>query len=422
MIASLAFAQQPEAPPWESEIRGAARSALEESLVPGLVLVVAEGGQIIISEALGEASIVGPTPMSRNTMLRMGALGDLGINLALLRLSDMGKLDLDAPIGQYADVHPALGRVTANQLIGHTAGLRANHFTQPLWEDADLSRAVHSWDEGIFVAVPGETYSHSHYSIARGGYLVEALAGKPFTEAMREMIWGPMGAAAATVRIRDLLTLPLGQGHWIRDDETQVIEPFGMGFIGWPNSLFASLGDLEGIALALAEPANGSRVRGGSEGKTIWTASTSWAGVTFRAVVDIERRFCALIADNGWGSDRVAARLSQTIRQVALGQQPPPPRPEIAWSTVSPSAHEQLIGVYENETVIQIALRDGKLVLESGPSEKEIMQGEENLFRAPIMIVPDLPAWPQTFSVEASSDGRARLLRIGSRVWARRLP
>jgi CubicO group peptidase (beta-lactamase class C family) len=422
LAASLATAQEPETPPWESEIRDAAQSALMDSDVPGLLVVVVDRGQIVISEALGKASIVGPTPMSRKTVLRMGALGDLGINLALLRLSDMGKLDLDAPIGQYARVHPAVGRVTANQLISHTAGLRANHFTQPLWEDTDLSREVQSWDERVFVAEPGETYSHSHYSIALGGYLVETVVGKPFSAAMHEMVWGPMGASSATVRIRNLLTLPIGQGHRIRDGEVQLIQQLGMGFIGWPNALFVSLDDLDRIALSLAEPANGGRVGGGKAGKTFWTTSTSWGGVSFRAVVDVERRFCALIADNAWGNARVAARLAQSIQHVVLGQELPGPPPALSWSTVSPTAHENLIGVYENETTFEIAVRDGKLILQSGLSVEEVTQGTENLFRAPIMTVQDFPAWPRTFSVEASSDGKARLIRIGSRVWARKLP
>ena len=78
--------------------------------------------------------------------------------------------------------------------------------------------------------------------------------------------------------------------------------------------------------------------------------------------------------------------------------------------------------MYENETTFEIAVRDGKLILQSGLSVEEVTQGTENLFRAPIMTVQDFPAWPRTFSVEASSDGKARLIRIGSRVWARKLP
>lgn len=419
LATSVAAGQTPETRPWEREIRDAAQSALVQTAVPGLLVVVVDRGQIVVSEALGQASTTGPTPLTRQTVVRISGPGELGINLALLRLSDMGKLDLDAPIGRYVRVHPAVGRVTANQLISHKAGLRAKHFTNPLWEDADLSREVQSWDERVFIAEPGETQSHSHYGVALGGYLVESLVGKSFPDAIRELVWGPMGVASGTVRIRDVLTFPLAQGHRVQNGVADVIRPLGLGFIGWPNAHFLSLDGLDRFALALAEPATGGRVRGGNTRTNSWTGSWSWGGVAFTAVVDVERRFCALIVDNGNGPAQ--ARLAQTIRQVVLGQQPPAPPAAISWTPVSPSARESLIGVYENETIFEIAVRDGKLILQSGQSVEEVTQGAENLFQAPIVIVEGQRARPSTtFSVEVSSEGKARRLRIGSRVWVRK--
>ena len=105
-----------------------------------------------------------------------------------------------------------------------------------------------------------------------------------------------------------------------------------------------------------------------------------------------------------------------------LKQDLSPPPPEVTWSSVSPDAYDELIGVYKNETTFEITLLDGKLMMQSGESTEEIMQGGENLYRAPIEYVPAFPERPFNFSVEATSDGRARLLRIGSRVWARKLP
>ncbi len=418
LATSFATAQTPQTRAWEREVRDAAQSALVQTAVPGLWVVVVDRGQIVVSEALGQASTTGPTPLTRQTVVRMAGPGELSINLALLRLSDMGKLDLDAPIGRYARVHPAVGRVTANQLISHKAGLRAKHFTNPLWEDADLSREVQSWDERVFIAEPGETQSHSHYGIALGGYLVESLVGKSFPDAMRELVWGPMGVASGTTRIRDVLTSPLAQGHRVRNGVTDVIRPLGMGFIGWPNAPFLSLDGLDRFALALAEPATGGRVRGGSTRTNAWTNDWNWGGIAFTAVVDVERRFCALIVDNGNGPAQ--SLLAQTIQRVVLGEKPPTPPAAISWKPVSPSVRESLIGVYENETIFEIAVRDGKLILQSEQSVEEVTQGAENLFRAPIMYAIAIAISPRTFSVEALSEGKARRLRIGSRVWVRK--
>lgn len=87
---------------------------------------------------------------------------------------------------------------------------------------------------------------------------------------------------------------------------------------------------------------------------------------------------------------------------------------------MSRSARESLIGVYENETTFEIAVRDGKLILQSGESVEEVMQGAANLFQAPILTIEGTTIRPRTFSVEVSSEGKARRLRIGGRVWARK--
>lgn len=415
LISRVAAAQQPETRPWVREIRDAAQSALVHT--PGLWVVVVDRGQIVVSEALGKASMTGPTPLTRETLVRMAGPGELSINLALRRLSDMGKLDLNAPISRYVRVHPALGRVTAAQLIGHRAGLRAKHFTNPLWQDADLSRQVQSWDERVFIAEPGEARSHSHYSIALAGYLVESIVGKPFPDAMRELVWGPMGVASGTTRIADLLTSPLAQGHRVNNGVFEVIRPLGEGFIGWPNAPFLSLDGLDRFALALADPTTGAQAF--DEGNVnARTNNWGWGGIAFTTVVDRERGFCALIVYNG----REGARslLAETIKRSALGETPSPPPAAITWTPVSPRDRERLIGVYENENTLRISVRDGKLVLQSGASVADVEQGGDNLFRAPLAIIDGNPIVLSSFSVEALREGKARLLRIGSRVWARK--
>lgn len=276
--ATSVASQSPQSPPWKQVVQDSARAALAQSNTPGLWVVVVDRGQVVISEALGVASTIGPTPLTRETVVRMAGPGELSIGLALLRLADVGKIDLDAPIGQYVRVPSALGRVTARQLITARAGLRAKHFSHPLWQDSDLARNVQSWDASVFIAEPGETQSHSHYGIALAGYVVESVVGKPFPDAMREVVWEPMGISTGTTRIRDLLTMPMAQGHRVQNGVADVLRPLGLGFIGWPNGPFLSLDGLERFAVALAEPVNGGRVRDGGRQLPSWSSAGAGRG------------------------------------------------------------------------------------------------------------------------------------------------
>lgn len=110
------------------------------------------------------------------------------------------------------------------------------------------------------------------------------------------------------------------------------------------------------------------------------------------------------------------------IEQVVLGREAPPSPAAIAWRAPSPAARDLLVGVYDNETTFEIAMRDGRLVLLSGESVGDVRQGADNLFEAPIMTIPGRPVQPLSFGVESSRNRKARHIRIGSRVWVRLAP
>ncbi len=416
LMASLASAQVSVDRPWKQAILDSAREVMSRKSTPGLWLVVVDSGEVVISEAIGLASVIGPTPLTRETVVRLPGSNELAINLAILKLAEMKRLDLDAQIGSYVEVPDFLNKVTARQLITNRAGLRANHFDTPLWKDEDLALAVQSWDESIFIAEPGETRSHSHYSIALAGYLVELVVGKPFPDAMRELVWEPMGVSAGISRISDALVLPMAQGHKLKEDSMEVVKPLGRGFNGPGYAAFLSLETMEGLAIALAQPAN-SGVRNGGIAKPQWQGGWGWAGISFRVIVDVEHGFSALIADNGGGASRELATMIE--RQVLEQAAPEAPRP-IDWQEPTKEAMALLPGVYENETTIEIVLRDDKLVVlsSSRSADLQIMQGPDMQFGLFIDDGAGSRRNVGTFTIESKRDGKIRHLRFG-RVWLR---
>jgi CubicO group peptidase (beta-lactamase class C family) len=418
LMASLASAQVLPERSWRQAILDSSKELMTQESTPGLWLVVVDNGEVVISETMGLASVIGPTALTRESVVRLPGSNELAINLAILKLAEMKRLELDAQIGSYVEVPDFLNKVTARQLITNSAGLRANHFDTPLWKDEDLALAVQSWDESIFIAEPGETQSHSHYSISLAGYLVELVAGKPFHDAMRELVWEPMGVSAGISRISDALVLPMAQGHKLKDDSMQVVKPLGLGFNGWPgDAAFLSLETMEGLATALAQPAN-SGVSNGGIADPQWQGGWSWAGVIFRVIVDVERGFSALIADNGGGA---SLELATMIERQVLDRDTSEATQPIDWQEPTKESMALLPGEYENETTIEIVLRGDKLVVlsSSGSDPAQIMQGPDMQFGLFIDDGTGSRRNVMTFTIESKRDEKIRHLRVGSRVWLR---
>jgi hypothetical protein len=196
-----------------------------------------------------------------------------------------------------------------------------------------------------------------------------------------------------------------------------VVKPLGLGFNGWPgDAAFLSLETMEGLATALAQPAN-SGVDNGGIAKPQWQSGWGWAGVSFRLIVDVERGFSALIADNGGGASR---ELATMIERQVLEQDAPEAPQQIDWQEPTKESMALLPGVYENETTIEIVLRDDKLVvLSSSGSDAQIMQGPDMQFGLFIDDGAGSLRNVETFTIESKRDGKFRHLRSGSRVWLR---
>ena len=163
---------------------------------PGLSVAVGAGGKLVWSESCGFADLGRRIPVSRTTRFRIGSVSKPITAAAAARLSQEGKLDLDADVRRYVPTfHHA---VTPRQLGGHLGGIR--HY-----RGAEALNTVHydSVADGLrafasdpLVAPPGERYSYSSYGFSLLGAAVAAAAGTPFSAAVEALVLRPLSMAS----------------------------------------------------------------------------------------------------------------------------------------------------------------------------------------------------------------------------------
>ncbi len=103
---------------------------MEAAGVPGLAMALVEDGAVVWSRGFGVRSTVTRPPVEAGTVFEAGAMGMPVLAYVVLQLADEGMLDLDRPLPTYlpaADVpDERLRRVTARQVLSHTAGFPAS--------------------------------------------------------------------------------------------------------------------------------------------------------------------------------------------------------------------------------------------------------------------------------------------------------
>ncbi len=130
--------------------------------------------------------------------MRVDALFDLAsvtklfTAAAVLRLVDMGRLGLDEPVDRLLPELAQRG-ITVRHLLAHTAGLRSVDSLSGY--DADRRATVARVLRGAPEAPVG-TYRYSDLGYLALGELVSRALGKPYDEALRDLVLAPLGLEA----------------------------------------------------------------------------------------------------------------------------------------------------------------------------------------------------------------------------------
>lgn len=231
------------------------KAEMAASKVPGAECVVLVGGRVAYRAAFGVRSVETGSPVAPEDLFRLGSTTKMIVAAACLEAEARGLVRLDAPIGEKApELHPALARLTLNQLLSHTAGLAEDApMAGPLDETA-LAARVRAWDEKAFFAEPGRIMSYANPGYVLAGYVLERATGKPFADAVSTLVLAPLGMAKSTFRPLQALTYPVALGHQPGPNGPAVVRPFAENAANWaPGSLFTNIDEFARFLAALLD-------------------------------------------------------------------------------------------------------------------------------------------------------------------------
>lgn len=165
--------------------------------LPGISVCVGNRDKILWAEGFGYADLENKTPVTIHSAFRLGSVSKVVTSLAVGRLYQQGKLNLDAPVQQYLPYFPDKGYViTARHLAGHIAGIRHYGKNDPI----SVPKRYKSVKDGLSIFMndslifkPGTSYSYSSYGYNLLSAVIEAAAEKDFLSYMRDSIFLPLG-------------------------------------------------------------------------------------------------------------------------------------------------------------------------------------------------------------------------------------
>lgn len=190
---------------------------LTKHSIPGAALAITRNGQLIYARGFGFADAQRTVPVQPDSIFRTASLSKLVTGVAVMKLSEQGRLDLDArafalipdlqpPPGSTRD--PRLAGITVRHLLYHAGGWdrdkRPGGF-DPMFIPQRVATALDiplppSTEDIIRYMMsqpldftPGERYAYSNFGYAILGRIIERVTGESYEDYVRVNILAPAG-------------------------------------------------------------------------------------------------------------------------------------------------------------------------------------------------------------------------------------
>jgi CubicO group peptidase (beta-lactamase class C family) len=390
---SVSYAQAQVNPDY-SQLDTVVHKELKETNTPGAAIAIIKNNKIVFSKAYGISNTETGAPVTTDMLFYHGGLSRLFIATTLLLLAEEGKLNIHIPIGNYIKgLTPKIARVTTHQLLSSTAGLKEEHQTRCLCDTAALNNIIHTWKEDRVFTEPGKIYSGSHLSYALAGLVIEKVTGKSFPNVVKEKVFKPLGMYRTTYRPLEAITYPLSQGHTNSGNELpKVYRPFAKNSVGWPRNSFISVNDASRFLIALVNdgmlegrqvlsssvimallksyainPASSGGEMGygvdisNNAGYRLLSINTSWTGFDASVQIVPEQHLGIITLAN---NNPLPKLTREALQMFVTGQTAPLVGSMIQKLQVLPDEAKNYVGVYANERIMRLSLKDGKLFLQ----------------------------------------------------------
>ena len=229
--------------------------ALERARIPGAVVVVVRGNQVVLEKGYGFSDVAKRAPvLPETTLFRPGSVSKLFTWTAVMQQVEAGKIDLDKDVNTYLDFKiPAYqGKpITMRNIMTHTAGFQES----VRYLISSDPKAVMTLKQQMPLALPdrvfapGTTPAYSNYATALAGYIVERVSGEPFDNYIENHIFKPLNMTHSSFRqpLPANLAAHMSKGY---PDITQKAKPFELVIPAPAGSLSASGADMGKFMIA----------------------------------------------------------------------------------------------------------------------------------------------------------------------------
>ena len=182
--------------------------------LPGGAIAITKGERLVFAKGYGIADKESSQPVFADSLFRIASVSKPITAVAILKLHEEGKLELDAKVFRLLDnlkplpnakVDPRLFDISIRQLLYHSGGWDQRKSNDPMGQSREAARAF-----GLPLRVgaetiirftighrldfdPGTQHAYSNFGYCVLGRVIEKVSGQSYQEYVREQVLRPAG-------------------------------------------------------------------------------------------------------------------------------------------------------------------------------------------------------------------------------------
>lgn len=187
---------------------------MQKQHIPGVALAVMKDGKIIKTRGYGLANVETNTPVTAETVFKIGSISKPIIAMGIMLLVEDGKISLDDKVSKYLEGTPETwADITIRHLLSHTSGIvrEAPGFNGArIQPDADVIKTAYPLPLNF---KPGEKYEYCNVGYFSLAEIIRKVSGKPWSEFLSERIFKPLGMNATRPTVFDEIVPNRANGY-----------------------------------------------------------------------------------------------------------------------------------------------------------------------------------------------------------------
>ena len=214
---------------------------VEDHAIPGAAFALCVDGRLLAAVGFGESR--DGAAATADTLFRVASLSKPMTAVAVLRLCEQRRLDLDTPILELLERHPQrggrehldprFGRVTVRHLLQHRGGWDRARSGDPMFEPLEVRRALgeagplqptHVVQRMLYRPLdfdPGERFAYSNFGYCLLGRAIEVATGEAYEDALRALVFEPL--EMPTMRLGATHASAQGEAHYHDPDRAECV-------------------------------------------------------------------------------------------------------------------------------------------------------------------------------------------------------